>query len=248
MNIIGIIPARYASTRFPGKPLAMIAGVSMIQRVYQRCKLSELLSDIIVATDDLRILHHVENFGGKAVMTDECHNSGTERCSEVVKILYQESLPDVIINIQGDEPFIHPEQIESVVNCFTNSDISIATLGKVIVDQSELFNPNVVKLLPGLNNKAIYFSRSAIPFLRGVPENQWLQKYPYLKHIGIYAYKTKVLTEIVALPPSALEQAESLEQLRWIENGYSIGFSITGHESKAIDTPDDLSNLTFTDL
>lgn len=246
MKVIGVIPARFASTRFPGKPLVMIDGMSMIQRVYMRAEQSPVLSDIIVATDDVRIFEHVKNFGGKVIMTSIHHRSGTERCAEILEILSIDKpvdFPDILINIQGDEPFIHPAQIDTIAGCFQDSGISIATLGKVITDRDELFNPNVVKLLRDRKGNALYFSRSVIPHLRGLPENEWISGYNFLKHIGIYAYRTAVLSEIVKLEPSPLELAESLEQLRWLENGYAIGVAVTEFESIAIDSPDDLQKV-----
>jgi 3-deoxy-manno-octulosonate cytidylyltransferase (CMP-KDO synthetase) len=243
MHAVGIIPARYASSRFPGKPLVSIDGVSMIQRVYQRCKLSGSLAEVIVATDDKRIFDHVYGFGGKVAMTSPDHRSGTERCAEIIKMNFSGQSPDMVINIQGDEPFIEPGQIDTVIDCLLNPDLSIATLAKKISTTEELFNPNVVKLLPGINGKALYFSRSVVPYFRGLPEEKWVENHPYLKHIGIYGYKTKVLTEIVNLPPSPLETAESLEQLRWLEHGYSIGYRVSHYDSIAIDTPEDLLKI-----
>ncbi len=242
MNIIGIIPARYASTRFPGKPLTIINGKSMIQRVYEQVSLAKTISKIIVATDDGRIEAHVKAFGGNVCMTSENHNSGTERCFEVVETINDMEI-DVVINIQGDEPYINPTQIDLLASAFVNKEIEIATLIKQIHQNEELLSPNVVKVVKDLHQKAIYFSRSPIPYLRGDVMQDWLTKADYYKHIGIYAYRSAILKKIVALPLSNLEKTESLEQLRWIENGFSIHTAITEFESIAIDTPEDLKKL-----
>lgn len=283
MNFIGIIPARYASSRFPGKPLAMIGGKPMIQRVYEQAK--KALDYVVVATDDERIFDCVTSFGGLAVMTSADHPCGTnrcqeayERCSLMVNALIDkgelpEELPnvkwnshqDVVINIQGDEPFIQPEQIEAVKACFELEDGQIATLVKPFSPQdglAALRNPNSPKVViapldaaslasssdgisAGIIGKAVYFSRSVIPYLRGVKEEDWLQEAerkgkPFYKHIGLYAYRADVLAAITRLPLSPLEQAESLEQLRWIENGYEIRVALTLQQTIGIDTPDDL--------
>ncbi|HOW32266.1 MAG TPA: 3-deoxy-manno-octulosonate cytidylyltransferase [Bacteroidales bacterium] len=247
MKVLGIIPARYASTRFPGKPLTMIGGKSMIQRVYNQCLKCEQLTEVAVATDDQRIYDHVTGFGGNAFMTSNEHRSGTDRIGEVLQILKSESPEkqfDVIVNIQGDEPYISPEQIERVINCFKDSKAEIATLIKPISDGRELFNPNVVKAVVNRNGNALYFSRQPLPFLRGTEPAEWLNHHEFYKHIGIYAYKRQVLEVIVHLKASPLEKAESLEQLRWLENGFSIITAITDSETVAIDTPEDLSKLT----
>ena len=218
MKFLGIIPARYASTRFPGKPLADIAGKPMIQRVYEQ--VAGLLDDITVATDDDRIFQAVQDFGGKVVMTSSNHRSGTDRCYEALTKTGGNF--DVVINIQGDEPFIKPSQIELLKTCFTDKKTQIATLVKPFptdVDFEVLFNPNTPKVILNANREAIYFSRSVIPYIRGKQYTEWLNSFVFYKHIGIYAYKSNVLGEITALPQSALELAESLEQLRWIENG-----------------------------
>jgi 3-deoxy-manno-octulosonate cytidylyltransferase (CMP-KDO synthetase) len=246
MKIVGIIPARYASTRFPGKPLAMIDGKSMIQRVYEQSCKANVLSEVWIATDDNRIENHIKSFGGKVMLTSVNHKSGTERCNEVIQRLQADTssrLFDVAINIQGDEPFIQPEQIEKVASCFLNPEVEIATLIKKISDKTELFNPNVVKVITANDKKALYFSRQPIPFLRGMPENDWLTHHTYFKHIGIYAYRTETLRKLTMLQPSPLEIAESLEQLRWLENAYHIYTKQTDFESFSIDTPDDLSKL-----
>ena len=239
MKILGIIPARYASTRFPGKPLVSIKGKTMIQRVYEQAKQCTSLNQVIVATDDSRIYSHVIDFGGLAIMTSTNHQSGTDRCAEVAR-----SYPNynVVINIQGDEPFINPNQIDELASCFeTNADI--ATLVKKITTNEELFNPNTPKVLKNVLGEAIYFSRATIPLIRGVEQENWLSHYQYYKHIGIYGYRSSILHQITKLLPSTLEKAESLEQLRWIENGYRIKVAETEHETFAIDTPADLEKI-----
>lgn len=241
MKIIGIIPARYASTRFPAKPLIDIGGKSMIQRVYEQSKKAKSLTDVVVATDDERIATHVKKFGGNVVMTSETHQSGTDRCFEAVNFFCKDA--DVVINIQGDEPFIHPEQIDLVASCFSSADVQIATLVKKISTDEELFNVNIPKVLLNKSKEAILFSRQTIPHIRGREMQEWLKNYTFYKHIGIYAYRTKVLAEITALKQSPLELAESLEQLRWLENGYKIKVEITDFESVAVDTPEDLIKL-----
>ncbi len=241
MKIIGIIPARYASTRFPAKPLIDIGGKSMIQRVYEQAKKAKSLTDVVVATDDARISEHVKSFDGNIVMTSESHQSGTDRCFEAINTFCKDA--DVVINIQGDEPFIHPEQIDLVASCFTSADVQIATLVKKITTDEELFNANIPKVLLTNNKEAILFSRQTIPHIRGKEIQDWLNNYSFYKHIGIYAYRTKVLAEITALKQSPLELAEALEQLRWLENGYKVKVEITDFESVAVDTPDDLKKL-----
>jgi 3-deoxy-manno-octulosonate cytidylyltransferase (CMP-KDO synthetase) len=236
MNILGVIPARYASTRFPGKPLVDIKGKSMIQRVYEQSMLANL-NKVVVATDDERIAAEVTRFGGEFVMTASTHQSGTDRCAEVVK-----NLPgyDVVINIQGDEPFIDPKQIDLIGDCFKDENVQLATLIKEIHSEEELFNPNVPKVVIGQQQQAIYFSRHPIPYLRNPAH-----VHQYYKHIGIYGYKTATLLEITQLSPSTLELAESLEQLRWIENGYQIQTKLTTIETIAIDSPNDLLKINF---
>src|SRR5690606_2575280 len=219
MNIIGIIPARYASSRFPGKPLADIAGKSMTQQVYERSLLSNSLSSVIVATDDDRIAEHIKSFGGNVILTSSEHNSGTDRCAEAANHFPD---ADIVINIQGDEPFIQPEQIDLLAGCFNSAETEIATLVKKIDSYQELFNHNTPKVVIDSKGKALYFSRNTIPFQRDVPENKWLDNQVYFKHIGIYGFKVKTLQQLTQLPISSLEKAEALEQLRWIENGYSI--------------------------
>lgn len=244
MKIIGIIPARYASTRFPGKPLVVIDGKSMIQRVYEQASRCTELDELVIATDDERIEKHVHVFGGRVMMTSPHHKSGTERCNEVIQHLRGSARYDVAINIQGDEPFLEPAQVSQLIGCFRLPGVTIATLVKKIVKTEELLNPNVVKVIFDRNDKAIYFSRQALPFLRGREQPQWLKSQSYYKHIGIYGYTTPVLGEITRLERSALEKAESLEQLRWIENGYSIHIRETEIENIAIDSPADLLKIT----
>jgi len=242
MNILGIIPARYGSTRFPGKPLVDIEGKSMIQRVYEQCSLSKKLTLVVIATDDDRIFNHVQEFGGTAVMTSPQHQSGTDRCAEIIRT-EDGAKWDVVINIQGDEPFIHPEQIDLLCSCFGNPETQIATLIKKITSRDELFNHNNPKVVINTKGEAMYFSRSPIPYNRNFPEQDWIKYNTYYKHIGIYGYRSDVLLNIAKLPKSNLEIAESLEQLRWIENGYKIRTEVTSQESIAIDTPDDLKKI-----
>ena len=239
MKFIGVIPARYASTRFPGKPLAMLGGKSVIQRVYEQ--VSSVLDSAYVATDDERILQAVEAFGGKAVMTSPDHKSGTDRIEEAVRKIGGSF--DVVINIQGDEPFIQRSQLEEIIRCFDDDETQIATLGKPF-DKAQGFaaveNPNSPKIVVDNRGYALYFSRSVIPFIRGKETAEWMDHYPFLKHLGIYAYRTEVLHEITRLPQSSLELAESLEQLRWLQNGYRIKVGLTDVETVGIDTPEDL--------
>ncbi|MBS7563506.1 3-deoxy-manno-octulosonate cytidylyltransferase [Mucilaginibacter sp. Bleaf8] len=240
MKILGIIPARYASTRFPGKPLVDITGKVMIQRVYEQCVKCPSLDEVIVATDDERILNHIHSFGGKAVMTSADHQSGTDRCAEVAA---NHPEYDVVINIQGDEPYIDPVQISKVAACFTSKDVEIATLIKKITQPDDLHNANSPKVIINKLGEAIYFSRSAIPHIRGREPEQWLSHFNYFKHIGIYGFRADVLQHVTRLPISSLEKAESLEQLRWIENGYRIKLAETELETQAVDTPEDLQKL-----
>jgi 3-deoxy-manno-octulosonate cytidylyltransferase (CMP-KDO synthetase) len=244
LKIIGIIPARYASTRFPGKPLVVINGKSMIQRVYEQASNCTELDELVVATDDERILKHVNVFGGKAVMTSPNHNTGTERCNEVIQRLPESVHYDIAINIQGDEPFLEPAQVSQVIGCFRLPGVNIATLVKKIVKTEELMNPDVVKVTFDKNGKALYFSRHPVPYFRGRERPEWIAMQNYYKHIGIYGYTTPVLGEIALLERSSLEKAESLEQLRWMENGYSMHISETEIESIAIDSPADLLKIT----
>jgi 3-deoxy-manno-octulosonate cytidylyltransferase (CMP-KDO synthetase) len=240
MTILGIIPARYASTRFPGKPLVNIAGKSMIQRVYEQAKKCTYLTEVIVATDDTRIYDHVLTFGGVAIMTSADHQSGTDRCAEVA---LQHPQYNVIINIQGDEPYIDPEQITKLAFCFNDAGTQIATLVKKVINEQELSNINSPKVVINKLSEAVYFSRSPLPHIRGQEQQNWLNHFTYFKHIGIYGYRADVLQEITKLPVSSLEKAESLEQLRWIENGYRIKVAETELETYAIDTPEDMEKL-----
>ncbi|AYL94731.1 3-deoxy-manno-octulosonate cytidylyltransferase [Mucilaginibacter celer] len=242
MKILGIIPARYASSRFPGKPMVDIGGKTMIQRVYEQAKKCQSLSEVIVATDDDRIFNHVIGFGGVAVMTGENHQSGTDRCAEVAR-LHPDY--DVIINIQGDEPFIDPEQITKLTACFNDTGTQLATLVKRILTEQELHNTNSPKVVINRLSEAVYFSRSTLPHIRGQEPENWLEFYPFFKHIGIYGYRADVLQEVTKLPVSPLEKAESLEQLRWIDNGYRIKVAETELDTHAVDVPEDLDKLKF---
>lgn len=236
LRYTGIIPSRYASSRFPGKPLVMIDGISMIERVYRQTELSKKLNRVIVATDDERIFDHVKNFGGEVVYTSAAHHSGTDRCAEVVNALENDC--DVVINIQGDEPYIDPAQIDLLATCFETEGVSIATLIKQTRSMDDLTNPNVVKVVTDKNGRALYFSRSAIPYNRSNFENAL-----YYKHIGIYGYSSDVLLKLSVLPHGMLEQTESLEQLRWLENGFLIQTAVTDIETISIDTPEDLKKV-----
>lgn len=240
MNTIAIIPARFASTRFPGKPLVDIDGISMIQRVYEQVSQVNTLTQVIVATDDERIKNHVQSFGGQVIMTATNHPSGTDRCAEVATYF-----PDaeIILNIQGDEPFINPLQIVELMDCFKNTQTQIATLIRKIETVEELFNESIPKVTVSKNLKALYFSRQTIPFQRGIEKDAWLKNHAYYKHIGIYGFRSKTLSEITKLPSSSLESAESLEQLRWLENGYEIQTAITEYQTYGIDHPEDIENV-----
>ncbi|MDR2887459.1 MAG: 3-deoxy-manno-octulosonate cytidylyltransferase [Bacteroidales bacterium] len=240
MSFTGVIPARYASSRFPGKPLAIIGGRPMIQRVYEQA--SKILAEVYVATDDERIYSCVAGFGAKAIMTSSGHSSGTDRCAEAALRIENETgrKIDVIVNIQGDEPFIKPEQIEALMNCFTGKDVEIATLIRKVEAGEDLFNPNHPKVIVNSAGEAIYFSRSVIPFIRNSEPPEWTEQHTFFKHIGLYAYRAETLHKITKLPQSPLEIAESLEQNRWIENRHKIMTAITGWESMGIDTPGDL--------
>jgi 3-deoxy-manno-octulosonate cytidylyltransferase (CMP-KDO synthetase) len=246
MKFIGIIPARFESSRFPGKPLHMISGKSMIQRVYEQCNLAGTLDDLIVATDDERIVQHVKSFGGNVVLTSATHKCGTERCNEAISILNTNGIycnEDVVINIQGDEPLINPIQISLVSSSFKKKGVEIATLARKISNTIDIFNPNTIKVVFNNYNEALYFSRSPIPYKRGVIENEWILSENYYKHIGIYAYKIGVLKKITMFPPSKLELSESLEQLRWLENGIIINVAITDHDSHSVDIPEDVTTI-----
>jgi len=236
MKFTAIIPARYASTRFPGKPLALLSGKPIIQHVYEQ--VNQVIKDVWVATDDQRIFETVNTFGGKAVITRKDHKSGTDRIEEAAEKIQTQA--DIIINVQGDEPFIQPSQIETLCELFKHPQTQIATLGKPFEDIEAVKNTNSPKIVTNYQGFALYFSRSVIPFVRGIEENEWLEHFPYLKHLGIYAYRREILKEITKLPMSSLEKAESLEQLRWLQNGYHIRVGITNVETIGIDTPKDL--------
>lgn len=248
MNTIGIIPARYNSTRFPGKPLIKIGGKTMIRRVYERCTLS--LNNVIVATDDKRIKKEVEGFGGYVIMTSHDHKSGTDRCAEAVT-LYQKSCNervDVVINIQGDGLFLDPAILSHLSKSFIDPEIRISTLVKKISNKNEIFDPNLVKVVIDKNGMALYFSRSSIPYVINADKSKWAGIHTFYKHFGIYAFRKEVLMELTQLPLSSLEQAESLEQNRWLENGYRIHVEETEHESISIDTPEDLDKINNMNL
>lgn len=237
MKFIAIIPARYASTRFPGKPLALLGGLPVIQRVYEQA--ISVLPEAYVATDDERIFQCVEAFGGRAVMTRTDHKSGTDRIQEAVEHIGTDA--DVIINIQGDEPFVQASQLQTLMQLFDDTTTQIGTLGKRFESLEAVQNPNSPKIVCDQRGFALYFSRSVIPFVRGKETAEWLKHYPFLKHLGLYAYRREVLREVTQLPQSPLEQAESLEQLRWLENGYRIRVGLTDVETVGIDTPEDLT-------
>jgi 3-deoxy-manno-octulosonate cytidylyltransferase (CMP-KDO synthetase) len=239
LRFIVIIPARYASTRFPAKPLALLGGKPVIQRVYEQ--VSGVVSDVVVATDDERIYEAVEGFGGRVVMTSSNHKSGTDRCWEAYQKQGEEY--DVVINVQGDEPFIAHSQLRAIMDCFNDETTDIATLVKPFTEEDgieALENPNSPKVVLDKQSRAIYFSRSVIPYLRGVEREEWLKKHTYYKHIGMYAFRADVLRQVTSLEQSPLELAESLEQLRWLENGYKIGVGISDVETVGIDTPEDV--------
>lgn len=239
MKFIGIIPSRYASTRFPGKPLAMIGDKTMIERVYRQA--SKELDEVVVATDDSRIYDAVKAFGGNVVMTSDRHRSGTDRCREAYHNVGSDA--DVVINIQGDEPFIAPEQIAQLKSCFDDASVRIATLVRNFdpaLGIDALFNANTPKVVLDREMNAIYFSRSVIPYYRNVPKDEWLDRAKFYTHVGLYAYKASALDEITRLEQTPLELAESLEQLRWVENGYKIRVAVTDRATIGIDTPEDL--------
>jgi 3-deoxy-manno-octulosonate cytidylyltransferase (CMP-KDO synthetase) len=235
--ILGIIPARFASSRFPGKPLIDIRGKSMIRRVYEQSLASKILTKVVVATDDERIYDHVIQFGGEAVMTRSDHPSGTDRCHEALQLVGGSF--NYVINIQGDEPFIDPSQIDLLANLL-NGEVELATLMIPVDSEEVLFDKGEVKIVFNSKMEALYFSRQPIPYLKGVPEKVWHSHHPYFRHVGLYAYRKDILEKITQLPPSALELAESLEQLRWLENGYKIKMAITTFDSHCIDTPEDV--------
>lgn len=241
MKILGIIPARYASTRFPAKALADIAGKSMVQRVYEQARKAGSLHEVVVATDHAAIFDHVQSFGGRVVMTSPDHPSGTDRCFEAYGQVGADY--DFVINIQGDEPFIQPEQIDTLASVLTSAGVQLATLVRRIDGPEALFDPNKVRVILNAFHEAIYFSRNPIPYVRGARPEEWLQQHTFYQHVGMYAYRPDILAEITRLPVSSLEKAESLEQLRWIENGYRIKTAVTPHESMGIDTPEDLQKV-----
>ena len=236
MNFTAIIPARYASTRFPGKPLALLGNKPVIQHVYEQA--TSVLNEVWVATDDDRIREAVKKFGGRVVMTRADHKSGTDRIEEAAEKTGTQA--DVVINIQGDEPFVQPSQIKTLMQLFDNADTQIGTLGKHFENIEAVNNPNSPKIVTDKQGFALYFSRSVIPYIRGAQDNEWLSHFPFLKHLGLYAYRREVLHEITQLPQSSLEIAEGLEQLRWLENGYRIRVGLTDVETVGIDTPEDL--------
>lgn len=241
MKILGIIPSRYDSSRFPGKPLADIQGKTMIQRVYEQTSKSASLNKVVVATDNQEIFDHVKSFGGEVIMTSMKHENGTSRCLEAYNVYGEKH--DFVINIQGDEPFIQPEQIDLLAKSLTAKDTQIATLVKKIDDEKELFDPGTVKVVFDPKGSAIYFSRSTIPFLRDSLQSQWLTVHDFYKHIGIYAYRVDVLEDLEKLKVSKLEKAENLEQLRWIEAGIKIKVSETQLDCHGVDTPEDLEKI-----
>ena len=239
LRILGIIPARYASSRLPGKPLVDIGGRSMVMRVFDQARRSTLLNEVVVATDDVRILEHVEAHGGKAVLTSAAHHSGTDRCWEALEKVGASAF-GTVVNIQGDEPFIAPAQIDELCAQMEGSQVSIATLAQVVNDDKDLNDPGEVLITTDVHMNALYFSRAAIPFLRDPVEGARSRRFRFLKHVGLYAYSADALSSIVRLKPSSLEQAESLEQLRWLENGFRVRVGLTEHPSFCVDTPADL--------
>ena len=239
---MAIIPARYASTRFPGKPLALLGDKPVIQWVWENVSAMPELACAVVATDDERIAEAVKGFGGRAVMTASTHRSGTDRCGEVVRKLREEGQTfDVAINVQGDEPFVRQEQLRSLVDCFADGEVQIATLKTAIHSTAELLSPNNVKVVCDLRGRALYFSRQPLPHVRGVEPEQWMEHHQYFKHVGIYAFRTETLEALVRLQQSPLELCESLEQLRWLENGYEIQVKETAVANIGIDTPADMA-------
>jgi 3-deoxy-manno-octulosonate cytidylyltransferase (CMP-KDO synthetase) len=239
--ITGIIPARYASTRFPGKPLIDIQGKSMLQRVYEQAVKSKLLNYLVVATDDERIAAHVKNFGGNVIMTATHHPSGTDRCWDALQQLSNDF--NYVINIQGDEPFIEPTQIDELAAILLDGSTELATQMIAVDNHAVLFDKGEVKIVLNTNNEALYFSRMVIPFIKGVDEKEWHTHHTYYRHVGMYAYRRDVLEKITQLPVSPLETAESLEQLRWVENGFKVKCVITQYESHCIDTPEDVEKV-----
>lgn len=242
MKVLAVIPARYASTRFPGKPLALLGGKPIIQWVWEKVSEMKGITDGVVATDDMRIVQAVKQFGGQVLMTSDQHRSGTDRCGEVLTTMESQGQRyDIVINVQGDEPFVQEEQLQCLIDCFSDPATQIATLRKRITNQEELLSPNNVKVIGTENGRAIYFSRQPLPYLRGVEIEKWIERQDYYKHIGIYAFRSETLHSVVKLQQSPLEKSESLEQLRWLENGYDIRLRDTQIENIGIDTPEDLN-------
>lgn len=238
-RILGIVPSRYASSRLPGKPLVDIGGTSMVQRVVQQALKAKALHTVVVATDDARIVEHVRDFGGEVVLTSPDHPSGTDRCFEALLKAGRANY-DAVVNIQGDEPFIVPEQIDELCSALVEATGGIATLAQVVTDDRDLDDPGEVLITTDVNMNALYFSRAAIPFLRDASAEERHTRFRFLKHVGLYGYRADVLERIVALEPSALERAEALEQLRWLENGFPVRIGLTMHPSFCVDTPADL--------
>lgn len=239
--IAGIIPARYASSRFPGKPLIDIDGKTMLQRVYEQASRSKLLDTVVVATDDQRIFEHAQFFGARVVMTGENHPSGTDRCWDAVQQLSEQY--DYVINIQGDEPFLNPEQIDELAEVLQDKSVELATQMIAVHDHDILFDRGEVKIVLNEKNEALYFSRMVIPFIKGIAESNWHLHHSYYRHVGMYAYRMDILHKITQLPVSSLEKAESLEQLRWLEHGFRIKCAETKYESHCIDTPEDVEKV-----
>lgn len=246
MNNIGIIPARMNSTRFPGKPLVFIDGKTMIRRVYEQAILCRDLAKVVVATDHKSILDHVLDFGGEAVMTASSHNTGTERCAEALEMIQASDNIDykLVINIQGDEPYLYPEQISEVVRCFSDPSVSIATLVREITNPEDITDPNVVKVVFDENHQVLYFSRQAIPYIRQKTSGAIISGVRFFEHVGIYGFRGDILSRLVLLPESQLERAESLEQLRWLQYGFRIFVRETNYQSISVDSPADLRKIT----
>ena len=235
--VLAVIPARYASSRLPGKPLIDLGGETLVQRVFNAVRDPGLVGEVVVATDDRRIFDHVESFAGRSVMTSSDHPTGTDRVAEAAR-----SFPDatIVVNVQGDEPFLLPEQLKAVLDCFEDPETEIATLATPIRDEHGLLSPNVVKVVRDQDGRALYFSRHAIPYLRDIPLGQWIDRGEHLQHVGLYAFRADTLQELTNLPPAPLERLESLEQLRWLAAGYRIRVALTDRPSLGIDTPADV--------
>ncbi len=243
MKVLAVIPARYASTRFPGKPLAQLGGKSILSRVWERANQAKKVDTVIVATDDDSICDHMERIAGEGsvMMTSDQHRSGTDRCGEVLQRLNSDGQEyDIVVNLQGDEPFIDPKQIDELVSCFGSSEVQIATLMTPIHSTEELLSPNNVKVVCDEDFRALYFSRQPIPYCRGIEPEQWLEHSEYYKHVGMYAFRAQLLPELCELDTSPLEACEKLEQLRWLSAGYTIHVLETDHSNIGIDTPEDL--------